>query len=497
MSHFHVLQFFCVKLMLTLNDRSFKTDFYQRKRKINRCEFPIHNQNLYLYPFHYKIQLTHIMNSDRRKFIKNSALATAAISTFPTIMNACASPGEKVGVGLVGCRSMGFSNLKSFLRKENNVDCVALCDVDSNILESRAAEVEKMTEKKPVLYSDFREMLDSPEVDAVIIGTPDHWHAYIMMAALEAGKHVYVEKPMGHSIEECYAMVKAASKYPNQVVQVGMWQRSSKHWFEASEIVKSGQLGNVHLVKAWIYKGYDKPYPAMPDGEAPAYVDYDMWLGPAPERPFNPNRFHYNHRWWWDYAGGAMTDWGVHLLDFAMFAMDAGMPEKISPGGGIYYHEEGAIETPDIQQALYSYPTHAMVWECGLNPGIGPYGKGHGVAFVGEKGTMVLDRGGWEIMPDRSDAKKGPFFEGKKQENYGDGLDQHVENFLECIRKGGTPNASVEIGAKTAIVSEMGNIAYRTGQIINWDDKDKRFKEEAADKLTRLTYREQWKLPIM
>jgi predicted dehydrogenase len=204
------------------------------------------------------------MNSDRRRFIKNSALATAAISAFPTIMNACASPAEKVKVGLIGCRSMGFSNLRSFLKEENNVDCVALCDVDSNILESRAADVEKLTEIRPLLYSDFREMLDNPDIDAVIIGTPDHWHAHQMIMSLEAGKHVYVEKPMGHSIEECNAMVDAGAKYPNLVVQVGMWQRSSKHWFEASEVVNSGQLGDVHLVKAWIYKGYDEPYPACP-----------------------------------------------------------------------------------------------------------------------------------------------------------------------------------------------------------------------------------------
>lgn len=434
------------------------------------------------------------MNSDRRKFIKTSAIATAAIGTFPTIMNACASPAEKVNVALIGCRSMGFSNLKSFLNQDN-VECLALCDVDSNILESRAADVEKQTGTRPQTFSDFREVLDNQDVNAVIIGTPDHWHAIMMMMALEAGKHVYVEKPMGHSIEECNAMVKAQKKHPELIVQVGMWQRSSKHWFEASDIVKSGELGNVHLVKAWIYKGYDEPYPALPNAEAPDYVDYDMWLGPAPDRPFNPNRFHYNFRWWWDYAGGAMTDWGVHLLDFALYGMDAGMPQSISPGGGIFYHEEGALETPDIQQALYNYPNHSMVWECGLNPGMGPYGKGHGVAFVGHKGTLVVDRGGYEIKPDWNSAEKAPFFEGKTQKNYGDGLNEHVQNFLKCIREGGTPNASVEIGAKTAIISEMGNIAYRTGKRIHWDDAAGKFKEEAADKLSRLNYSENWKLP--
>jgi predicted dehydrogenase len=391
---------------------------------------------------------------------------------------------------------MGWSDLSSFLKQEN-VECVALCDVDSKVLEEKAAAVEKQTGKRPQTYADFRKVLENKDIDAVILGTPDHWHAIMMMMALDAGKHVFVEKPMGHSIEECNAMVKAAAKYPKLNVQVNMWQRSSKHWFEASDIVKSGELGDVHLVKAWIYKGYNTPYPFQPDSEAPAHVDYDMWLGPAPKRPFNMNRYHYNFRWWWDYAGGAMTDWGVHLLDFALHGMDAGMPQSISPGGGIYYHEPGTIETPDIQQAIYSYPKHTMIWECGLNPGMGPYGKGHGVAFVGNKGTLVVDRGGWETMPDRNNAEKKPFFEGKKQKEYGDGMDEHVQNFLECIRKGGKLNTPVEIGAKTAIVSEMGNIAYRVGNRIHWNDTTKMFAEEEANQLMKLNYSENWKLPVV
>jgi predicted dehydrogenase len=436
------------------------------------------------------------MDFNRRKFIKNTAVVAAAVSVTPTILNACASPSEKVTVGLIGCRSMGWSDLSSFLKQEN-VECVALCDVDSKVLEEKAAAVEKQTGKRPQTYADFRKVLENKDIDAVILGTPDHWHAIMMMMALDAGKHVFVEKPMGHSIEECNAMVKAAAKYPKLNVQVNMWQRSSKHWFEASDIVKSGELGDVHLVKAWIYKGYNTPYPFQPDSEAPAHVDYDMWLGPAPKRPFNMNRYHYNFRWWWDYAGGAMTDWGVHLLDFALHGMDAGMPQSISPGGGIYYHEPGTIETPDIQQAIYSYPKHTMIWECGLNPGMGPYGKGHGVAFVGNKGTLVVDRGGWETMPDRNNAEKKPFFEGKKQKEYGDGMDEHVQNFLKCIREGGKLNTPVEIGAKTAIVSEMGNIAYRVGNRIHWDDTTKMFAEEEANRLMKLNYSENWKLPVV
>lgn len=439
-------------------------------------------------------------NFSRRKFIKNAATATAAVGVTPLILKACASPSDKVTIALIGCRSMGFSNLESFL-KQDNVECMALCDVDSRVLEEKAARVEEITSaegktgKRPKTYNDFRKVLDDRDIDAVIIGTPDHWHAIMMMYALEAGKHVYVEKPMGHSIEECNTMVAAQKKYPKLKVQVGMWQRSSRHWFEASEVVNSGILGDVHLVKAWVYKGYDNPYPVIADSEAPGWVDYDMWLGPAPKRPFNKNRFHYNFRWWWDYAGGAMTDWGVHLLDFALFAMETDMPESVTPGGGIFYHEKGAIETPDIQQAIYKYPKHALVWECGLNPGIGPYGKSHGVAFIGNEGTLIVDRNGWQIFPEMNDSEKKSYFEKKQQENYADGLDQHVQNFLECIRQGGALNAPVEVGAKTAIISEMGNIAYRSGQRIHWDDSKKLFREDTANDFLKLNYSSNWQLP--
>ena len=435
------------------------------------------------------------MSSNRRNFIKNTTIAAAALGVAPAVFSACASPSEKINVALVGCRSMGFSNLVSFLKKGNNVECVALCDVDSKILEEKAAAVEGQTGKKPLTTGDFRTILDNPDVDVVIIGTPDHWHAVIMMLAMEAGKHVYVEKPMGHSIEECNAMVAMQQKHPDLYCQVGMWQRSSKHWYEASEVVQSGLLGDVKLVKAWVYKGYDTPYPLLEDTEAPDYVDYDMWLGPAPKRAFNWNRFHYNHRWWWDYAGGAMTDWGVHLLDFATYAMKSDMPKSITPGGGIYYHEDGVMDTPDIQQAIYDYGDHCMMWECGLNPGLGPYQKGHGVAFVGHKGTLVLTRGGYEIISDRNDKEKKPHIEEKVQKNYGDGLDQHVVNMLDCIRKGGKLNTPVEVGAKVATISEMGNMAFRAGTKLHWNNDTKTFKEDIGNQLSKVTYRDKWQLP--
>jgi predicted dehydrogenase len=434
---------------------------------------------------------------NRRSFVKKSgavAGTTLAASMIPWTVS-CSSPSDKIGVALIGCRSMGFTDLKAFLA-EDNVECIALCDVDKKILDERATEVEKLKSKRPQVFADFRKLLELKEINVVIIGTPDHWHALIMMMALEAGKHVYVEKPMGHSIEECLMMVKAAAKYPKQMVQVGMWQRSSQHWFDASEYVRSGKLGDVNLVRAWIYKGMGDPVPAQPDGTAPDYVDYNMWLGPAPERPFNKNRFHYDFRWYWDYAGGAMTDWGVHLLDFAIYGMNAGYPDSVSPGGGCYLNK-GVIETPDIQQALYSYPTHTMIWECGLVPRLGPYGMHHGVSFTGTKGTLIVSRNGWQVTSEVSNKDEKKFIADVPNQPAIGGLKEHVKNFLNGIRKSEKLNAPVEVGAKTAIISEMGNIAYRAGSLLHWDTPNMKFMEEEGNKFTKLTYRDPWKLPVL
>lgn len=415
----------------------------------------------------------------------SSALATNA---------GCMGANSKINYALIGCRNMGLSNLKVFA-KDKLAECVAVCDIDKNILKSTAETALKLTGKRPQEFTDFRKVLENKDIDAVIIATPDHWHVVMMIMALEAGKHVYVEKPMGHSIEECLVMEEIAKKYSRRKIQVGMWQRSSKHWFDACDYVKSGKLGEIGLVKAWVYKGMDYAVEPKADAVAPDYVDYDMWLGPAPKRPFNPNRFHYDFRWYWDYAGGAMTDWGVHLLDFAILGMNAGYPTSISPGGGIFAHKPGAIETPDIQQAIYTYPTHTMIWECGMMPGVGPFEMEHGVAFTGTRGTLLASRKGWRVIPEMKNKDKSNWIEAVPSQSPAGGLDDHVFNFLAAIRTGDKLNAPVEVGSKVAIVSEMGNIAYRVGQKITWDEKAMKFNEEAANKLASLQYREPWKLP--
>ena len=220
---------------------------------------------------------------------------------------------DTINIAVIGCNGMGFSNARSML-KVPGTRCIALCDVDQNILERRAGEMADMYGHRPRAFPDYRALLDDPDVDAVVIGTPDHWHCLQMVHACEAGKDVYVEKPLANSIEECQRMV-AAQETHGSVVQVGQWQRSGLHWIEAMDFVQSGKLGTIRTVKAWLYNAGMRPLPVRPDEPAPTGVDYDMWLGPAPLRPYSRNRFHGSFRWFWDYAGGLMTDWGVHLID--------------------------------------------------------------------------------------------------------------------------------------------------------------------------------------
>ena len=274
----------------------------------------------------------------RRDFLKTTALTTAAIGLAPAVTGIMATgcaPSDKIKVGLIGANGMGFSDLNSFL-KNPNVDCIAMCDVDQNVLMRRAAEVEKLRGKKPDhLYKDWRNLIDNKEVDVVIVGTPDHWHCLQMVAACQAGKDVYCEKPIGRTIEECNIMEAAAKKY-KRVVQVGQWQRSDPHWLDAVNFIQSGKLGKIRLVRVFSYQGWCPSIPVRPDEAVPEGVDYDMWLGPATKRPFNRNRFHFTFRWFWDYAGGLMTDWGVHLLDYALFGMNVTTPNSVMAMGGKY-----------------------------------------------------------------------------------------------------------------------------------------------------------------
>jgi len=437
----------------------------------------------------------------RRAFIRKSgALATGATlySALPGPLRASRVLGanDRVNIGAIGVNGMGMSDLGSFLKNEG-VECIALCDVDRNVLEQRAAETRKIQGKAPGLYGDYRKMLELRELDAVIIGTPDHWHCLPMVEACEAGKDVYVEKPIANSIEEIDLMIAARSRY-NRVVQVGQWQRSDPHWRNAVEFVHSGKLGRIRTVKAWVYLDWKSSIPVYPDEPVPEGVDYDFWLGPAPKRPFNRNRFHFNFRWFWDYAGGLMTDWGVHLLDYALYGMNQYVPGSVISSGGKFAFPEDARETPDTQFAIYEFGDFGVIWESTLGIGLGNYGRSHGVAFIGELGTLVVDRQGWEVMAEKQNGQPRMEAIPLVERSGASGLDLHVQNFLECMKSRETPNASVEIGGHIARVAHLGNIALRTGHKIFWDgEKGEIAGDEEARQLTRASYRAPWKLPVV
>lgn len=437
---------------------------------------------------------------NRRDFLAKSAISAAGLGLTPLIAGSYQSiygqtaPSNKVKVALIGCRSMGYGDLETFLDYPET-ECVALCDIDDEWLNKRASDVLKKTGKKvPNLYKDWRRVIDNKDVDVVIIGTPDHWHCLPTVWACQAGKDVYVEKPLSNTIEECDLMVKAARKY-NRVVQVGQWQRSDPHWNEAAAYLKAGNIGRIRTVKVWAYQDGKPTLPIQPDCAVPAGVDYDMWLGPAPERPFNPYRFHYNFRFFWDYAGGLMSDWGVHLLDYALEGMGAGLPTQVFSGGGKFAYPNDAMETPDTLMATYAYKDFNIVWDhaCGINHGL--YDRREGLAFFGENGTMVLDRAGWEVIPvvSNKDARMEavPFKKGE-----GKGLYNHVGNMLSCIKSRELPAADVATGARVAKMAHLANISSRLGREVRWDDANSLFTgDQEATALAKAYYRAPWELP--
>ena len=269
----------------------------------------------------------------RRHFLRQSATALAAGLILPETMrgsnaNMKVSANDQFNIALIGCREMGWSNLRDTMNHPG-LNCIGLCDIDSNILANRAAEAEKNWGRRPELYGDYRRLLERKDLDAVIIGTPDHWHCLMMTDACSAGKDVYVEKPIANSIAECDAMVKAAKRY-GRVVQVGQQQRSSQMWRRMKEYIDSGKLGTIAQVNVWANFSYAAVLNPQPDSQVPAGIDFDMWLGPAPDRTFNNRRFHGLWRMFWNYGGGLITDWGVHLLDMALWGLNVkGMPNRV------------------------------------------------------------------------------------------------------------------------------------------------------------------------
>ncbi len=430
----------------------------------------------------------------RRDFLKKMGALAMAGAVSPSLVNA-KSPkasvmgaNDRINIGLIGCRSMGWTDLLNAINVPG-VECVALCDIDKNILDSRAAELTKNKGKKPEIYGDYRKLLERKDIDAVLIGTPDHWHCLQLVDACAAGKDVYVQKPIANSIAECDMMAKAAKHY-NRVVSVGQQQRSAKLWIEMKKFVDSGQLGHISRVNVWANFRYAAILNPAKDSEVPAHIDFDMWLGPAPERTYNASRHHGSWRMFWDYGGGLLTDWGVHLLDMALWGMKVDrMPNRVMATGGNWAYPDNFAETFDTMSVIYEFDDFVMTWN---NTTIesGPYGKNYGVEFVGTNGTLVANREGWEVYP-----LQGKCEAAKCSPDYQD-LTLHHTDFYNCMRTRNMQTAcTIDNGAMCAKYAHLGNISARVGSALVYDNEKQRFDNKEANKLIKPTYRKGWEFP--
>jgi predicted dehydrogenase len=397
-----------------------------------------------------------------------------------------AAASERVHVAVIGVRGRGRGLAEGFAGMSGAV-VTHICDVDAGVL----ADVVKRTgarqssEPKPV--ADIRKLLEDPSIDAIAVATPDHWHALATIWGCQHGKHVYVEKPASHNIAEGRKMIEAARKY-DRVVQLGTQSRSAPHYLEVMEYLRSGKLGELHMAKVWNSQKRSN-IGKKADGDAPAGVDYDLWLGPAPVRPFNVNRFHSTWHWNWDYGTGDIGNDGVHDLDIARWGLGVESPTAVTCAGGKLAYDDDQ-QVPDTQIVTYSFPESkaVLVYEQRLWSPYHQEGYENGVAFYGTNGYLLVGRSGWKVVG----ARDKPISEATGK--FSD--EPHRRNFLDCIKSGGRPNADIEEGHRSTVLSHLGNIAYRTGRSLTYDGKAETIlHDDEAAALLRRTYRKPFAVP--
>ena len=446
----------------------------------------------------------------RRRFLHQGASGVAtglavAASTSTLLADdapAKAAPSERLRMGCIGVAGRGASLLYGFAEMKD-VEVVAICDIDKRRLGNAADELEKRTGKKPAAETDFRRLIDDKSIDAIAVGTPDHWHAIPTIHACLAGKDVYVEKPDGHNIVEGQRMVAAMKKH-NRIVQMGTQSRSTRHFHEAIDFIRTGKLGRCFVAKAW-ESGKQGNIGRPPDGQPPEGVDYDTWLGPAPKRPFNPARFHGNWRWFFDYGTGDLGNDGVHRIDVARWVLEAAvaaknegplpaLPRTVSAAGGKWYFDD-AQEWPDTLQVNYQYdmgpgkPGRVLTYEMRLWSPYPYLGEPEGMAVFGDEAYMVLGKAGWRVYGN----------DGKPiAEKTGDMQDAaHFRNFVDCVKSRKKPNADLEtIGHPSSFFSHAGNVAWRTGRKLTVDPATETFIGDGASEANALRTRPEYRKPF-
>jgi predicted dehydrogenase len=435
--------------------------------------------------------------SSRRTFLQTASVAIAAGTA---AAGSTVQPSERVRVGIMGAGGRALSLINSF-SSNKSVEVVAIADIDPVRLPRGLAQATKNQGRTPRGESDFRKLIDDTSIDAIVIGTPDHWHAIPAILACQAGKDVYVEKPDGHNIAEGMRMVAAMRKH-ERIVQMGSQHRSTERLQSAIAFAKSGKLGKCTVAKAW-ESTKQGPVPAVADSQPPAGVDYDMWCGAAQLRPFNSNRFHGRWRWFYDYGTGDLGNDGVHRLDMAVAVFNAaceaqgdqplGMPHRISAHGGKWYFDD-AQEFPDTLQANYEFgsglATKLLTYEMRIWAPYPYLGVSEGAAVFGDQGYIVIGNTRWTAY-------------GRKSEVLAEGTGgsheaPHVQNFVECIKSRAKPYCDLEtVGHPASVLCHAGNIAARVGRSLTFNAKTETFDgdDEANGLRTRSEYRKPWVLP--
>jgi predicted dehydrogenase len=416
---------------------------------------------------------------NRRKFVLTAASAARVYGA-----------GERVIVGLIGCGGRG-RYVARLMREAHGVEFGAVADVYG----ANAEKARDWAGPGARGYRDFRKLLEQKDLDAVLIATPDHWHAITTVFACQAGKDVYVEKPLAHSVREGRKMIEAARRH-NRIVQAGTQHRSSPHFAEVAEIVQGGKLGDVRYVRVWNFSSaYPDGIGRPADSEPPEGLDWDFYLGPAPRVPYNRGRFLATYRLFWDYSGGTITDYGTHRFETVHQIMGKDAPLTVVAAGGRFSMRDGG-EMPDVLQVTYEYPGFVMSYEAsclnghglgGRTPGMkyynarGELDRPNGMAFYGTNGALFADRVGYEIYPEKGRIER-------KWMNTTDATGLHAKNFIECVRSRQRPPADVEVGHKATLIGHLGNIAFKTGKKLHWDAQKEEFP--GAPDANKLLWRE-------
>jgi predicted dehydrogenase len=445
-----------------------------------------------------------IVSSSRREFISGTTRAAfaAGLATRAAIAedaSRATGANETINIGLIGCGGRGRSVMKNYFMTSPSVQVVAVCDVS----EPRMAQAQMLVGGKRIrTYSDYRKLLDDNDIDAVIVATNDHWHVLPTIHACQAGKDVYLEKPVGTSIAEGRAAVEAASKY-NRVVQVGLQQRSWEHYRQAAQIIQSGALGEISEIKIWdndyLYPGFGSP----PDSEPPQGLNWDFWLGPAPKQPYNSNKID-RHYWFFDFGGGWQVNWGVHHYDVMHWFMGVTAPVSVTAAGGFYcYRQPCNTQWPDTFSAICEYgpgpiAKRGFLMQYTFSGGSRrqPEPACHGMCFYGTKGSLLVHRGGFELRSEAVDGRKlGELIESAKSENrLGP---NHATPFLEAIRTRKKPFADIEAGHLSSIPGHLMNIAWKLGRKLQWNAAEEQIVDDpSANALLLREYRAPWKLEV-